>query len=372
MIRPCGNCRTKLGDRKESFQMNDERMTSDESSALAANDGGQPALALASATLLYQDDGADNYFPVNRLTNITIGRNRANNISLEGRLLSRDHAVICCSATGVCELSDLDSSNGTRVNGELIDAPLTLRDGDVIQLGEHVMTFIQNGQSERLIVGGEHRTTEFPPNSLITALSVNVRGYTQFKQLLGEHQTAALMADVAAIAGAIFEQHGACRHRSEGSAVHGVWAHHDDWWPARSFLNILASIAEIQIRLRPLQKLYNLLRPITFGCGIATGHAVIENVENNVAADREALCSVVQNAYRLETATNATGCDILVGQGGLDLLSPPLSGDLRLDRCSVSLVGEGPLEPACALDFGQMGMLSAGIAGAMSKSSRSV
>ena len=36
-------------------------------------------------------------------------------------------------------LEDLGSTNGTMVNGHVIDQPVTLRDGDEVQVGDTVM-----------------------------------------------------------------------------------------------------------------------------------------------------------------------------------------------------------------------------------------
>ena len=36
-------------------------------------------------------------------------------------------------------LEDLGSTNGTLVNGKLIDQPVTLRDGDEVQIGDTIL-----------------------------------------------------------------------------------------------------------------------------------------------------------------------------------------------------------------------------------------
>lgn len=330
----------------------------------------QPAaLALASATLHYQSDDTDHYFSINRLSSNTIGRSSANNIILDDNQLSRDHAIIRCSAAGVCELSDVGSSNGTRLNGNLISEPLALNDGDVIQVGQHVLTFIQADGSVELMVaeGDDGAVSVFPPNSLITALSLNIRGYGHLEQVLGAEVLAKLMADVAAIAGDILTQRHAWTHRHDGSAIHVVWAHQDDCLSARGLLNIFDAIAEIQIGVRPLQKKYHLLRPIGFGCGVTTGHALLENVGQASETDFGALCNVVQQAYRLESATRSTGCDLLIAESGIALLDPPLANISLPNLCAVSSKGHAESERAYALRFDQLGALSLAVAGSIAK-----
>jgi pSer/pThr/pTyr-binding forkhead associated (FHA) protein len=51
--------------------------------------------------------------------------------------VSRAHAALMRDASGML-LVELESTNGTRVNGELVrlDEPVRLNDGDVIELGQ--------------------------------------------------------------------------------------------------------------------------------------------------------------------------------------------------------------------------------------------
>lgn len=343
-----------------------------ESEAARLSDMGSsnnPALPMASANLRYHSAGEDHYFPIHRVSMCTIGRSSSSNISLDDRLLSRDHAMIRCSSSGVCEIEDTGSSNGTSVNGTLISTAVALKDGDVIQVGQHVMTFIQNNQTAGLVTDADddRAVVAFPPNSLITALSLNIRGYANLTQILGTEQLGLLMADIAAIAGDVFTRRHGWKHQHDGSAVNAVWAHHDDWLSARDLLNIFDAIAEIQLGVRPLQKRYHLLRPIAFGCGVATGHAILKDVGAAVETDSGALCNVVQHAYQLEIATHITGCDMLISETGLSLLSPQLEPGYLPALCSVSAKDMPQMLHAYALRFDQLGGLSAAIAGSSAK-----
>ena len=330
------------------------------------------AIPLSSATLRYHSAGEDHCFAINRLSMCTIGRNSANNISLDDHLLSRDHAAIRCSADDVCELTDVGSSNGTRVNGTLINGAIVLKDGDVIQAGQHIISFIKSGQSADLVTEAnvDNVVAIFPPNSLITALSINIRGYVPLLQILGEERLAELMADIEAIAGEVFSRRKAWSHRHEGSAIHAVWAHYEDWLSARDLLNVFDAIAEIQLGLRPLQKRYHLLRPIGFGCGVTTGNALLENIGEAAETDFGALCAVVQRAYQLEIATHVTGCDMLIAESGLSLLSPSLAAERLPVSCYVSTKDAAQMTRAYALQFDQLGALSGAIAGLASKAVR--
>ncbi|QQS39637.1 MAG: FHA domain-containing protein [Acidobacteriota bacterium] len=63
-----------------------------------------------------------------------IGRHSQNDLSIVDSRLSRRHAKIERFAD-IFVVSDLQSSNGTKLNGKLLDEPATLSDGDVLDLG---------------------------------------------------------------------------------------------------------------------------------------------------------------------------------------------------------------------------------------------
>lgn len=75
-------------------------------------------------------------------TSVTFGRNSKCDISLPDRTISNRHAHITVVRDD-CFLEDLDSTNGTYVNQQLVDRHL-LEDGDVIGLGKYHIQFQSN------------------------------------------------------------------------------------------------------------------------------------------------------------------------------------------------------------------------------------
>ena len=71
---------------------------------------------------------------------ITIGRDPASDLVLEDDLVSRQHAQIRQEPEGPV-IHDLNSTNGTFVNGERIDRPHPLRPGDIISMGDMELVF---------------------------------------------------------------------------------------------------------------------------------------------------------------------------------------------------------------------------------------
>jgi len=66
---------------------------------------------------------------------IVIGRSDACDLRPTSLRVSRSHAVIALSSGGEVSLRDLDSVNGTWVNGERIEKTVVLKAGDKVTLG---------------------------------------------------------------------------------------------------------------------------------------------------------------------------------------------------------------------------------------------
>jgi pSer/pThr/pTyr-binding forkhead associated (FHA) protein len=71
---------------------------------------------------------------------VTVGRGHANDIPLDDEFASTQHARVESRGDGVW-LEDVGSTNGTAVNGVLIEKPRRLTPGDVIRIGETDLRF---------------------------------------------------------------------------------------------------------------------------------------------------------------------------------------------------------------------------------------
>ena len=67
-------------------------------------------------------------------TQLVLGRHRSCDVRYADDAVSRRHATIRRRATGLW-VSDLDSTNGTWLNGARIDGPVRIVDGDELRLG---------------------------------------------------------------------------------------------------------------------------------------------------------------------------------------------------------------------------------------------
>jgi FHA domain protein len=69
---------------------------------------------------------------------VVIGRSASSDIVIDEPFVSGAHARLSLQGPALV-LEDLNSTNGTLVNGHMIDCAVTLRAGDEIQIGDAIM-----------------------------------------------------------------------------------------------------------------------------------------------------------------------------------------------------------------------------------------
>jgi pSer/pThr/pTyr-binding forkhead associated (FHA) protein len=94
-----------------------------------------PALRIRSTS-----GGAERLFPL-RAGRSLIGRAPDSDIVLDAAGVSRFHAVVVVDGSS-CTVEDLNSANGTAINGERAPGARALRPGDVVAVGDCVLEFL--------------------------------------------------------------------------------------------------------------------------------------------------------------------------------------------------------------------------------------
>lgn len=84
---------------------------------------------------------------------LIIGRDQICDIVIPERQVSRQHARFTRDTTGVT-LEDLGSKNGTHHNGALVTTPVSLNDGDIIQISL-IQSFLFTSSDATLPLNGE-------------------------------------------------------------------------------------------------------------------------------------------------------------------------------------------------------------------------
>lgn len=324
-------------------------------------------MTLGDTYIQYDEGRGENTVPVERLGICSIGRGFDNTIVLGDSLASREHAIIRRNASGFCLLTDLGSRNGTRLNDRPVTSVMQLAAGDVIQIGKQRLVFCQDMSllDEDVGVTSDNApaaTQFFLSETLISVLVVDIRGYTVLAQILGEKRISEMMAEVFRGAGEILESKKAWSQKYIGDAVMAVWAHSNDRITAADLLRIFDVIGELQDLFRPLQKRFDLLQPLEFGCGLNTGFASIGNIGSAASSDFTALGDSVNKAFRLESATKGSGFNMFIGESVLEYLTPALPADARPEILDLELKGYEEKIRAYALNFDDLSTLSANVA----------
>jgi beta-barrel assembly-enhancing protease len=110
-----------------------------------------------------------------------IGREPANNIVYSDNTVSRRHAVLRCLDGDQFELEDLGSTNGTIVNGKLIESPVLVSFRDEIQFGSQKLNWaevtqlgygVSNSKQKKVNPGTVKLKIVFPYLLLIVVMGV--------------------------------------------------------------------------------------------------------------------------------------------------------------------------------------------------------
>lgn len=100
--------------------------------------------------MLRLDDGLNRCYPLNRKKTFVIGRDETCDLVLADRQISRSHAAIHWNGK-FYQVEDLDSTNGTHLNGTSASAGLPLTDGDELQVGYSFrIAFVDDGATAPL------------------------------------------------------------------------------------------------------------------------------------------------------------------------------------------------------------------------------
>lgn len=101
---------------------------------------------MTSKLILTLDGEIINEYPLNAET-LSIGRKHGNDIQLNDLTVSGRHAMISATIPDQIFVEDLGSTNGTLVNGNHVKK-LALKHGDIIQMGHHQFTFLNEGGTQ--------------------------------------------------------------------------------------------------------------------------------------------------------------------------------------------------------------------------------
>jgi type II secretory pathway predicted ATPase ExeA len=78
-----------------------------------------------------------------------VGRTNDNDLQIDSKFISRHHCQLVTGTDGVTVIEDLNSTNGITVQGQRVRRH-TLRDGDVVGIGQHEILYINENSAQSL------------------------------------------------------------------------------------------------------------------------------------------------------------------------------------------------------------------------------
>jgi adenylate cyclase len=284
-----------------------------------------------------------------------IGRGQTNTIALtdEDAIISSRHASIH-AIDGQFYLSDLNSRNGTMLNGRPVTLATLLRDGDVITIGRCELVF----HDTEAISECKPEAIEFPKTQLfvlrqlVTVLIADIRDYTGLTLQVGDVTMSQILGTLFQKAGEILNANLAWGQKYIGDAVMGVWLHQKDVPTTEELKRVFKSLTSIDEVFHLLNREKILPVPIRFGAAVNTGYALIGNLGSKTLPDHTAIGDSVNMAFRLESATRGLDVEVVLGKLTYKFLSDVV--DKGVNACedimarSVALKGYPELEEAYA------------------------
>jgi adenylate cyclase len=293
---------------------------------------------------------------------VRVGRQTGNDLVLIDKRVSRFHAVLNTSTAGVV-LSDLQSLNGTFVNGRRISVPVDLRSGDAILIGDtsfHVEIIFEAG--ERSPGGRSDASTvtqSIGMRSLgVTVLIGDVAGYTRLAQEYPTAVVAAMLERWFELSTSTVREMGGEVDKYLGDAFMAIWRPDEEAGGAQGGENIPAQLAgkavhAAQLILRNTARLNNPQHwphcgehPWRCRLSLNSGEALVGALGNRAMRDFTVLGDTVNVAFRLNDAAKQLGCEILLSSSTAALVGSEFP---LLSKGAVQLEGREGLEKVFSL-----------------------
>jgi|SRR5579871_4548197 len=244
--------------------------------------------------------------------------------------------------SGSCFLYDLDSRNGTLVNGRKVTVPTMLRHGDRITIGPYTLGFVNENFVQPDGTAATAPSTQVgAQQQQVTTLVINLRDAAALEQRLGEVRFGQIVAALHEQAGVILDDMGAWAHKPVGPAILGVWLHRSVKPPLHVVLSAFESVARIARAAAALQTQFELDTVVRVSAGIETGSASLENLDNRSNTDLAALDDAVNRTFQIHSSVAGTDREIAFGAATGDILLQGVALTDIAQRQSTVLGGAG-------------------------------
>jgi adenylate cyclase len=280
---------------------------------------------LSPAPFLKFEDGDGREIPLISGSVWKIGRGEQNAIVLIHDLVSRNHAMIQQLEDGEFYLIDMDSRNGSFLNGQRLTAPAALRDGDHLLFGKSRLCFrnparAATGPSPHDPAAHGQNAALFK-QATVSVLVVDIRGFGVLAQRLYPEVLTKLLNTWYAEADCIMRHYGSTAEKHIRDAVMTVWTHGAKGQEQIEILRILRVVEEIARVTARLDESFILDEPLRIGAGVGTElAAVASNTGRRAVSDFTTFGDGVNAALTLESVAKDLETDLVLGASTMDYI----------------------------------------------------
>lgn len=264
---------------------------------------------------LNENGSPKNVWNLQSKSDFRLGRGSENDVVLPYSWVSRKHTMVQQEKTGIYNIMDLGSSNGTYINNKRIYSPTVLNNGDIITLGKTTIRFVHFVEQKTPIVQAEatlDMTIAYIQREVVTILVCDIHDFTSISERLGDQVVSKLLQFWTKKVGAIIQEHDGLVDKFIGDAVMAVWT---GGAVSRSIRNALRTALEISAATKKIgESLPAMRNPLAIGAAINTGEAMMGNMGMTSHRDSTVIGDVVNVAFRLESMTVRDDIDIIIGE----------------------------------------------------------
>jgi adenylate cyclase len=254
----------------------------------------------------------------------TVGRSRGNTVSFRGSpLVSRQHALLRCHNGIDYQLIDLGSLNGTWVDGQRVILPAPLRDGAVIRIGDHEITFVEIGldeEEERLhaTMAGT-RAGVIPEAGNAALLVCDIRRFSSVAERVAPGQLAHLLGGWFREAGNAIAAAGGVTDKFIGDALLAYWmADQDPAEAGRKVLQAARALADLACSTTwPIAGI-----PFEVIVALHFGRVTADNIGTDAQRDATIIGDPVNTVFRIETLGKQLGLATILTAEFAGILDP--------------------------------------------------
>ncbi len=242
-------------------------------------------------------------------TMMRVGRDKTNNLILEIPNVSRFHALLTANPAGVI-VNDLQSTNGTFVNGVPISIPAQVKTGDLIEIGSAklIIELLKEEKKGKTVTQSDKTTFDMvSASAIVTVLVADVSGYTRLSESLPPKDVTTTLQIWLDRVSRIIKKHGGEVDKYIGDCVMAYWRGDSGSAKLKAHKATQASMEIIEETAKlsdSSEWAHSDQFPWDCHISLNTGEVMIGAIGTHGSRDFTVLGDVVNQAFRLNSVSS--------------------------------------------------------------------